>query len=170
MKKIILLILTVLTLSFYGQLTATGYGSRPLSVFNNMEFFYNVTSPHVNLNEYLLEKDFSLDIKNSTETEKFWMYNKDTLKQLFLIYVDCSVNKDAWCEVAADVYTNEVGMYFLGSYYTAGRNVRKFWLVDVTLPIDLLTYEILVMIIPHGQPIYEKDFNENERFYKKYIN
>jgi len=168
MKKIILSILLVLTLSFYGQRAASGYSYRPLSVFNNMAFFYNVTSPHVNLTEYLLEKDFSLDIKNSTETQEVWMYNKDTLKQLFLVYVDCSVNKNAWCEVAKDIYIDQIDIYFAGSNYTEGRNVRKFWLFDMKLPI--LTYEMLVMIIPYGQPIYEKDFNENERFYKKYIN
>ncbi len=171
MKQFILttLLLITLTLQGYSQSPATNNSYRDISVFNNLEFFYNVTSPDINLKSYLLENDFSLDIKNSTPAQEVWMYNEDTLKQLFILYFDCSKDQYAWTKPAGEIYLNQVSPYITTScQYTTGRNFRSFWLFDVKLPV--LTYEILTLVIPYGQPIYEKDFNENERLYKKYIN
>ena len=171
MKKYILttILLITLTVQGYNQLPATHNSHRPIDVFNNLEFFYNVTSPNVDLKDYLLGNNFSLDSKFSKDGHEYWLYNPDTLKQLWIVYVDCSEDQYAWTEVAGDIYLKQVSPYITTScQYSTGRNFRSFWLFDVELPV--LTYELLMMIIPYGHSVYEKDLNENERLYKKYIN
>jgi hypothetical protein len=169
MKQFILTLLLTLTLSIQGQKPAKDYGHRPLSVFNDMEFYTNVTSPNVELDTYLKENNFKFDPNRSKPDQKAWIYQLDTLKHLYIMTVDCSNDKFAVTKVAEEIYLGQLQNYFpVYSHYCTQRNFRKFWLFDVQLPI--LKYEILVLIVPYGNSIYEKDYNENERFYKKYIN
>tara|TARA_Y100001968_G_scaffold332692_1_gene391843 strand:- start:503 stop:1054 length:552 start_codon:yes stop_codon:yes gene_type:complete len=168
MKQFIFTVLLILTLSIYGQQPAKDYSHRPLSVFNDFGFYANVTSPKVDLDAYLTEHNFKFDPNRSKPDQKTWIYKLDTLKHLYIMRVDCSSDQYAWSEVAADIYLNQLEGYFpVYSHYNSQRNFRKFWLFDVQLPI--LKYEILVLMVPYGHPIYEKDFSENKRLYKKHI-
>jgi len=168
MKQFIFTVLLILNLSIHGQKAAPTYSHRPLSVFNDFGFYVNVTSPNVDLDAYLLENDFKFDPNRSKPDQYAWIYKLDTLKHLYIMRVDCSNDQYAWTEIAGDIYLNQLEGYFpVYSHYNSQRNFRKFWLFDVQLPI--LKYEVLVLIVPYGNPIYEKDFNENKRFYKKYI-
>jgi hypothetical protein len=169
MKQFILTLLLTLTLSIHGQTPAKDYGHRPLSVFNDFSFYANVTSPNIDLDLYLTEHDFKFDTSRSKQDQKAWVYQLDTLKHLYIMTVDCSNDKYAWTKVAEEIYLDQLEGYFpVHSHYNSQRNFRKFWLFDVQLPV--LKYEILVLIVPYGNSLYEKDFNENERLYKKYIN
>lgn len=85
-----------------------------------------------------------------------------------MLFFDCSEDQYAWTKPAGEIYLNQISPYITTScQYTTGRNFRSFWLFDVELPV--LTYEILTLVIPYGQEIYENDIDKNKRLYKNIL-
>jgi len=180
MKKINLLLLLLLTLNLFGQQDnlkeeferqcdspVPQYSYRDVSVLNNYQFYYNLTSPEIDIQKYLSKNGFFRDQGyNAEEGVERWIFNKDKSKQVFLVYIDCSEDTYAWINKAKedyDKYFAHYNFYHQGNYT---RNYRHYWLKNTG------NFEVCDVLIPYGHEMYtkEKPQDKNERIHEKLLN
>jgi len=179
MKKLNLILLLLFAVNVFSQdnlkeefkrqrdMPVPQYSYRDASVLNNYQFYYNLTSPEIDIQKYLSNKGFYRDpsYKEQEGVER-WIFNKDKSKQVFLVYIDCSEDTYAWIKKAHedyDKYFAHYNFYHQGNYT---RNYRHYWLKNTG------NFEVCDVLIPYGHEMYtkEKPEDKNERLHEELIN